>query len=64
MGKIQRAYRELTADPALKEALSGAQNGKRGGTVPSYLTSQINNYQAGLDRLLGGGGGTNASLFL
>ncbi|WP_019959640.1 PQQ-binding-like beta-propeller repeat protein [Woodsholea maritima] len=63
MSKIQRAYRELTADPALKDFLTGQKKGKSGGPVPAYLTSQINNYQAGLNRLLGGGGG-NTSLFL
>ena len=60
---IQRAYRDLTTDPALKALLDGPQAGKRGGTVPSYLTAQVQNYQAGLDRLLGGGGGSTLGLF-
>lgn len=63
MSKVQRAYRELTADPALKELLAGPKAGKRGGTVPAYLTNQIANYSAGLDRLLGGGGGGTLALF-
>lgn len=53
--KIQRAWRDLTMDPALKNMLKGPANGKRGGVVPSHLTAQIANYQAGLDRLMGGG---------
>ncbi|MCC5995753.1 MAG: hypothetical protein JJU18_05215 [Oceanicaulis sp.] len=61
--KIQRAWRELTQDPALKEMLKGPANGKRGGPVPSYLTAQIANYQSGLDRLMGGGGGETLGFF-
>ena len=56
--KIQRAWRDLTMDPALKNLLKGPANGRRGGTVPGYLTAQISNYQAGLDRLVNGGGNT------
>ncbi|MCW5724109.1 MAG: hypothetical protein KIS81_04035 [Maricaulaceae bacterium] len=52
MSAIQRAYRELTQDPALKSLLEGPQ-GKRG-PVPSYLTAQLANYQAGLERLNAG----------
>jgi hypothetical protein len=60
---IQRAYRDLTTDPALKALLDGPQAGKRGGTVPSYLTAQVSNYQAGLERLQSGGGGSTLGLF-
>ncbi len=60
---IQRAYRDLTTDPALKALLEGPQAGKRGGTAPAYLTAQVANYQAGLDRLLGGSGSTTLGLF-
>jgi hypothetical protein len=60
---IQRAYRDLTTDPALKALLNGPQAGKKGGTVPAYLTAQVSNYQAGLDRLLGGSGSTTLGLF-
>lgn len=63
MNKIQRAYRELTADPALKELLAGPKAGKRGGTVPAYLTAQLANYSAGLERLSSGGGGSTLGLF-
>lgn len=51
---IQRAYRDLTTPAALKNLLNNDQGpGKRGGTVPAYLTKQLANYNAGLDRLGG-----------
>ena len=59
MSKVQRAYREITMDPALKMLLEGTQAGKKGGTVPAYYSAQLANYQAGLSRLSAGpqGGG-------
>ncbi len=55
---IQAAYRELTLDPALRDLARGENGpGRRGGTPPAFLTAQIANYQAGLNRLLAGGGG-------
>ena len=64
VSKVQRAHRELTMDPALKELLNGPQAGKRGGTVPAYLQSQLANYSAGLQRLnAGGDGGSTLALF-
>ena len=51
MSIVQRAYRDLTMDPALKALLEGPQAGRTGGTVPAYLNSQLANYQAGLARL-------------
>lgn len=55
MGVIRSIYKDLkaAADPlsAQKEAAAAAANGK----VPAYLTNQIANYQAALDRLTGGG---------
>ncbi|MBI75444.1 MAG: hypothetical protein CMH94_07555 [Oceanicaulis sp.] len=59
MSKVQRAYREITMDPALKALLEGPQAGKKGGTVPAYYSAQLANYQAGLSRLSAGpqGGG-------
>lgn len=62
LSKVQRAYRDLTMDPALKELLKGPQAGKKGGTVPAYYNAQLANYQAGLARLNSGGGQTG--LFL
>ncbi|MFW5661501.1 MAG: hypothetical protein ACOC05_08955, partial [Oceanicaulis sp.] len=62
--KIQRAHRELTMDPALRDVLKGPQAGRRGGPVPAYLTAQTANYEAGLQRLMsGGGGGSTLGLF-
>jgi hypothetical protein len=61
--KIQRAWRDLTMDPALKALLEGPQAGNRGGTVPAYLSAQLANYSAGLQRLNAGGGGTTLGLF-
>lgn len=55
---VQRAWRDLTMDPALKDLLNGPQAGRRGGTVPAYLQSQLANYSAGLQRLNAGGGGS------
>lgn len=63
LSKIQRAYRELTIDPALQDLLAGPKAGKRGGTVPAYLSAQIANYSAGLERLQSGGGGGTLGLF-
>lgn len=54
MNVIQRAWRELTQDPALKQLLEGPGAGRKGGRVPAYLQSQIANYNAGLDRLMSG----------
>ncbi|MGJ3233118.1 MAG: hypothetical protein ACFE0P_15115 [Oceanicaulis sp.] len=64
VAKVQRAHRELTLDPALKDLLEGPQAGRRGGTVPAYLQSQLANYSAGLQRLNGGGGGGGSTLAL
>lgn len=54
MTVLQRAWRELTQDPALKQLLEGPGAGRKGGQVPAYLQSQIANYNAGLDRLMAG----------
>ncbi len=52
---IRNAYREM-ADIAngVKADGSSTTSGKTGGTAPAYLTNQIANYQAALDRLTGG----------
>jgi len=60
---IQRAWRDLTMDPALKNLLNGPQAGKRGGTVPAYLQAQLANYSAGLQRLNASGGSSTLALF-
>ena len=51
---IRTAYKDLR-DAATPEALKKAEKAKATGAVPAYLTSQIANYQAALDRLNGGG---------
>lgn len=55
MSKLQRAYRDITMDPALKALLEGPQAGKKGGKVPAHVSAQLANYQAGLARLSSGG---------
>jgi hypothetical protein len=62
MSKLQRAYRDITMDPALKALLEGPQAGKTGGKVPAHVSAQLANYQAGLARL-SGGGGVNATAY-
>ncbi len=47
---IRNAYRDLEAASKPRSALAGAA----GGPVPTYLSNQIANYQAALDRLVGG----------
>lgn len=52
LGKIRTIYRDLeTAAKPKPVAAPGGGDGQ----VPAYLTAQIANYQAGLDRLMGGG---------
>ncbi len=51
MNILQRAYGDITRDPALAALLEGPTAGKTGGTVPAYLNAQLANYQAGLQRL-------------
>ena len=63
MSKVQRAYRDITTDPALKALLEGPQNGKTGATVPAYYNAQLANYQAGLSRLNQGPSAGGAALF-
>ena len=49
ISEVQNIYRDMTTAPPLPGA--GAASG---GDVPAYLTNQIANYQAALDRLTGG----------
>ncbi|MGK0265929.1 MAG: hypothetical protein ACI82N_000171, partial [Maricaulis sp.] len=53
---VQRSYRELTTPASLKNLLNDGP-GKRGGTVPAYLSARLANYTAGLERLGGSSGG-------
>ena len=58
LSEIRKAYREITTDPEIRRMMHtpNDQKGKQGGAVPAYLQSQLANYNAGLSRLLGGGG--------
>jgi hypothetical protein len=47
---IRTIYKDLVAAATPKSAQALAASG----TVPKYLTNQIANYQAALDRLTGG----------
>ena len=54
MSAVQKAYQDLASPPTMAtEALAAAAN--TSGSVPTYLTKQISNLQAGLSRLTGGG---------
>ena len=50
MSTIRTAYRAMQSAATPKDPLANVK-----GTAPAYLTAQIANYQAGLDRLTGGG---------
>jgi hypothetical protein len=54
MASIQQAYQDL-ADPPTMASEAAAKAKTSGGNVPTYLTNEIANYQAGLNRLLSGG---------
>lgn len=49
--QVRGAYREVSG----QNGVAPTGPGKRGGTVPAYLTNQIANYQSALARLTGGG---------
>ena len=54
MSSVRSAYREI-ADTAMGVKSDTSKSaGKTDGTVPKYLTAQISNYQAALNRLTGG----------
>jgi hypothetical protein len=53
MGVIRQAYKDLQA-AATPQSVLNAQKAASG-PVPAYLTNQISNYQAALQRLTGGG---------
>ncbi|EGF90730.1 regulatory protein FlaEY [Asticcacaulis biprosthecium C19] len=53
MKNVQKAYNYLKyGDP---QETDSKKKGKSSGQAPAYLTNQINNYQAALNRLTGGG---------
>ncbi len=60
MSAVQQAYQDLANPPTMaSEAAANAQSS--GGTVPTYLTNEISNLQAGLDRLTGGQSSSSGS---
>ena len=60
---LRTAYRWAIDDPTLTSLQNNNSNGNTSGAVPAYLTAQISNLQAGLQRLSAGGGGGATSLF-
>jgi hypothetical protein len=64
MGVIRTAYQDLvTAASPKTPATAAAAAGKSGGTVPTYLTNEIANLNAGLARLTGGNPSPSTSTF-
>jgi hypothetical protein len=57
MGVVRSAYKDLVAQSTPKAVLDAqaAAASAAKGAVPAYLTAQVANYQAALDRLTGGG---------
>ncbi|HEX7945938.1 MAG TPA: hypothetical protein VF495_14805, partial [Phenylobacterium sp.] len=53
-GVIRKAYKDLVAAASPKTAEDAVAKAQATGKVPQYLTNQIANYQAALDRLTGG----------
>jgi hypothetical protein len=64
MSAVQQAYQALASPPTMaSEALAASQSSS--GSVPTYLTNEISNLQAGLSRLTAGessSGGSSSSL--
>jgi len=60
MSAVMSAYQDLASPPTMaSESLAAEQNS--GGAVPTYLTDEISNLQAGLARLTGGASSSSAS---
>jgi hypothetical protein len=60
MSAVMSAYQDLANPPTMaSEALKAEQSA--GGAVPTYLTNEISNLQAGLARLTGGAGSSSSS---
>jgi hypothetical protein len=53
MSAIQKAYQDLVSPPTRASEQAAAQQSS-GGSVPAYLTAEIANYSAGLQRLTAG----------
>ena len=60
MSAVMSAYQDLASPPTMaSESLAAEQNA--GGSVPTYLTNEIANMQAGLARLTGGQSSSSSS---
>jgi hypothetical protein len=63
MSAVQRAYQDLASPPTMaSEAAAAAQSS--GGSVPTYLTNEISNLQAGLARLTASSSDSSATSLL
>lgn len=60
---IRQAYKDLVAAATPKSQQNAAAAAAAAGKAPAYMTNQISNYQAALDRLTAGSTDTTASLF-
>ena len=58
MERVQFAYQSLFTDTSVD-----ADRPRASGQAPAYYQAQLANYEAGLNRLLGGGGGNTLGLF-
>ncbi|WP_394764368.1 hypothetical protein [Phenylobacterium sp.] len=58
MGVVRRAYQDLVIAATPQTGAAKAANGKPAGTVPQYLTNELANLTAGLQRLTGGKSGS------
>lgn len=60
---IRSAYKDLVtaATPKAQRNADAAAAAASSGSVPAYMTAQISNYQAALDRLTGGGSSSGAT---
>ena len=67
---IRQAYKDLVAaaTPKSQQPAASGASGSSSSSVPAYMTAQISNYQAALDRLTGGssssGGSADSTLSL
>ena len=58
---LKQAYQDLVSPPTLASE-AAAKAAAQGGTAPAYLTSELANYQAGLQRLTGGSSSGSSSV--
>ena len=61
MSAVQSAYQDLASPPTIASETAAAQQSSGDSTVPTYLTNEISNLQAGLSRLTAGQGSSSGS---